>query len=54
MKLRKDMLDKIGAFVTVISLGLNLLSSYVDDRRMNELIDEKVREQVREQIKALD
>lgn len=34
----------IGLFVTVAGVGVNLLSEWVDDKKMDEKIEEKVNE----------
>lgn len=38
------MFKTIGIFVTIIGAGLNLVSDWVDEKKMDEKIEEKVNE----------
>lgn len=42
--MRKKLLSLIGLVATVAGMGVNLLTSWVDDKKMDEKINEKVNE----------
>jgi hypothetical protein len=44
MKEKKDFIKVIGLVATVISIGANLVSEWVDEKKMDEKIEEKVNE----------
>lgn len=42
MKDKKKLIKGIGILSTLLGLGLNLLTDWVDEQKMNEAIEEKV------------
>lgn len=50
--MNKKIIESIGLATTVISLGMTLLSNWVDEKKMDEKIEEKVNEALAEREKS--
>lgn len=54
MKQKSKMIKFIGFAVTVIGVGVNLLSNWVDEKKMDERIEEKVDEALAQKDKEAE
>ena len=54
MKQKSKMIKFIGFAVTVIGVGVNLVSNWVDEKKMDERIEEKVNEALAQKDKEAE
>lgn len=54
MKQNSKMIKFIGFAVTIIGVGVNLLSDWVDEKKMDEKIEEKVNEALAQKDKEAE